>query len=201
VAVFERFTDRARKVMVLAQEEARLMDHGHIGTEHLLLGLLNEGEGVGAKALGEVGITLQAAREQVEQTVMSAPSAVTGSPPFSPRAKTVLELSLREALALEHNYIGTEHLLLGIVKEGEGVASQVLTTLGADGSKVRHAVLRILSGFAGGGAADGEPPLCPHCGAGLKQHASSSTLEVGTASFLVVYCGECGKALAFKPEA
>src|SRR5204862_605236 len=118
--LFERFTDRARRVVVLAQEEARLLNHNFIGTEHILLGLIHEGEGVAAKALEQLGISLEAVREKVEETIGPAGSSTTGSPPFTPRAKKVLELSLREALQLGHNYIGTEHMLLGLVREGEG---------------------------------------------------------------------------------
>jgi len=128
--MFERFTDRARRVLVLAQEEARLLNHNFIGTEHILLGLIHEGEGVAAKALESLGISLEAVREKVEETIGPAGSSTTGSPPFTPRAKKVLELSLREALQLGHNYIGTEHMLLGLVREGEGVAVQVLVSLG-----------------------------------------------------------------------
>jgi len=148
--LFERFTDRARRVLVLAQEEARLLNHNFIGTEHILLGLIHEGEGVAAKALESLGISLEAVREKVEETIGPAGSATTGSPPFTPRAKKVLELSLREALQLGHNYIGTEHMLLGLVREGEGVAAQVLQNLGADLSRVRQQVIQLLSGYAGG---------------------------------------------------
>jgi ATP-dependent Clp protease ATP-binding subunit ClpC len=155
--LFERFTDRARRVLVLAQEEARLLNHNFIGTEHILLGLIHEGEGVAAKALESLGISLEAVREKVEETIGPAGSSTTGSPPFTPRAKKVLELSLREALQLGHNYIGTEHMLLGLVREGEGVAAQVLVSLGADLSRVRQQVIQLLSGYAGGkeGAASG----------------------------------------------
>jgi len=149
--LFERFTERARRVMVLAQEEARLLNHNFIGTEHLLLGLIHEGEGVAAKALEQLGISLEAVREKVEET-MGAPSTATGgSPPFTPRAKKVLELSLREALQLGHNYIGTEHILLGLVREGEGVAARVLVDLGADLSRVRQQVIQLLSGYGSQG--------------------------------------------------
>ena len=147
--MFERFTDRARRVLVLAQEEARLLNHSFIGTEHILLGLIHEGEGLAAKALESLGISLEAVREKVEETIGPAGSAPTGSPPFTPRAKKVLELSLREALQLGHNYIGTEHMLLGLVREGEGVAAQVLMSLGADLSRVRQQVIQLLSGFQG----------------------------------------------------
>jgi ATP-dependent Clp protease ATP-binding subunit ClpC len=148
--LFERFTDRARRVLVLAQEEARLLNHNFIGTEHILLGLIHEGEGVAAKALESLGISLEAVREKVEETIGPAGSSTTGSPPFTPRAKKVLELSLREALQLGHNYIGTEHMLLGLVREGEGVAAQVLVNLGADLSRVRQQVIQLLSGYAAG---------------------------------------------------
>src|SRR5438067_2292347 len=149
--MFERFTDRARRVVVLAQEEARMLNHNYIGTEHILLGLIHEGEGVAAKALESLGISLEAVREKVEETIGPAGSSTTGSPPFTPRAKKVLELSLREALQLGHNYIGTEHMLLGLVREGEGVAATVLVNLGADLSRVRQQVIQLLSGYASGG--------------------------------------------------
>jgi ATP-dependent Clp protease ATP-binding subunit ClpC len=147
--LFERFTDRARRVLVLAQEEARLLNHSFIGTEHILLGLIHEGEGLAAKALESLNISLEAVREEVEKTIGQAGTAPTGSPPFTPRAKKVLELSLREALQLGHNYIGTEHMLLGLVREGEGVAAQVLMSLGADLPKVRQQVIQQLSGYQG----------------------------------------------------
>ena len=149
--MFERFTDRARRVLVLAQEEARLLNHNFIGTEHILLGLIHEGEGVAAKALESLGISLEAVREKVEETIGPAGTSTTGSPPFTPRAKKVLELSLREALQLGHNYIGTEHMLLGLVREGEGVAAQVLVSLGADLSRVRQQVIQLLSGYQAAG--------------------------------------------------
>ncbi len=155
--MFERFTDRARRVLVLAQEEARLLNHNFIGTEHILLGLIHEGEGVAAKALESLGISLEAVREKVEETIGPAGSSPTGSPPFTPRAKKVLELSLREALQLGHNYIGTEHMLLGLVREGEGVAAQVLVNLGADLSRVRQQVIQLLSGYQGKESASGGP--------------------------------------------
>jgi ATP-dependent Clp protease ATP-binding subunit ClpC len=140
---------------VLAQEEARLLNHNFIGTEHILLGLIHEGEGVAAKALESLGISLEAVREKVEETIGPAGSSTTGSPPFTPRAKKVLELSLREALQLGHNYIGTEHMLLGLVREGEGVAAQVLVSLGADLSRVRQQVIQLLSGYQSPGGKEG----------------------------------------------
>jgi ATP-dependent Clp protease ATP-binding subunit ClpA len=147
--VFERFTDRARRVVVLAQEEARMLNHGYIGTEHLLLGLIQEEEGVAAKALESLGISLEAVRSQVEEIIGQGQAAPTGHIPFTPRAKKVLELSLREALQLGHNYIGTEHILLGLIREGEGVAAQVLQKLGADLNRVRQTVIQLLSGYTG----------------------------------------------------
>src|SRR6266567_1664415 len=156
--MFERFTDRARRVVVLAQEEARLLNHSYIGTEHILLGLIHEGEGVAAKALESLGISLEAVRSQVEEIIGQGGSSPSGHIPFTPRAKKVLELSLREALQLGHNYIGTEHILLGLIREGEGVAAQVLVKLGADLSRVRQQVIQLLSGYAGKeGASSGAP--------------------------------------------
>ncbi len=144
--MFERFTDRARRVVVLAQEEARLLNHNYIGTEHILLGLIHEGEGVAAKALAAMGISLEAVRQQVEDIIGRGQQAMTGHIPFTPRSKRVLELSLRESLQLGHNYIGTEHILLGLIREGEGVAAQVLVRMGADLNRVRQQVIQLLEG-------------------------------------------------------
>ena len=144
--MFERFTERARRVVVLAQEEARLLNHNYIGTEHILLGLIHEGEGVAARALETMGIGLDSVRQQVVDIIGQGSQAPSGHIPFTPRAKKVLELSLREALQLGHNYIGTEHILLGLIREGEGVAAQVLQKLGADLHKVRQTVIQLLSG-------------------------------------------------------
>ena len=161
--MFERFTDRARRVVVLAQEEARMLNHNYIGTEHILLGLIHEGEGVAAKALESLGISLEAVRAQVEEIIGQGQQAPSVHIPFTPRAKKVLELSLREALQLGHNYIGTEHILLGLIREGEGVAAQVLVKLGADLNRVRQQVIQLLSGYQGkeaatsGGPAEGTP--------------------------------------------
>lgn len=161
--MFEKFTDKARRVVVLAQEEAKLLNHNYIGTEHILLGLIHEGEGVAAKALEALGINLEQVREQVQDIIGQGQQAPSGHIPFTPRAKKVLELSLREALQLGHSYIGTEHLLLGLIREGEGVAAQVLTKLGADTNKVRQQVIQLLSGFQGkeavsvGGEAQPQP--------------------------------------------
>jgi ATP-dependent Clp protease ATP-binding subunit ClpC len=147
--MFERFTDRARRVVVLAQEEARMLNHNYVGTEHILLGLIHEGEGVAAKALESLGISLEAVRQQVEEIIGQGQQAPSGHIPFTPRAKKVLELSLREALQLGHNYIGTEHILLGLIREGEGVAAQVLVKLGADLNRVRQQVIQLLHGYQG----------------------------------------------------
>lgn len=148
--MFERFTDRARRVIVLAQEEARMLNHNYIGTEHILLGLIHEGEGVAAKALESMGISLEDVRREVEEIIGQGSQPHTGHIPFTPRAKKVLELSLREGLQMGHKYIGTEFLLLGLIREGDGVAAQVLTKLGADLPRVRQQVIQLLSGYEGG---------------------------------------------------
>ena len=147
--MFERFTDRARRVVVLAQDEARLLNHNYIGTEHILLGLLHEGEGVAAKALESLGISLDAVRQQVKEIIGQGQQAPSGHIPFTPRAKKVMELSLRESLQLGHNHIGTEHILLGLIREGDGVAAQVLVRLGADLNRVRLQVIILLHGDQG----------------------------------------------------
>ena len=156
--MFDRFTDRARRVIVLAQDEARMLNHNYIGTEHLLLGLIHEGEGVAAKALESLGITLEPVRDQVEEIIGQGQQAPTGHIPFTPRAKKVLEYSMREALQINHPYIGTEHILLGLIREGEGVAAQVLIKLGADLNRVRSTVLQMLSGYQGKEAATAGAP-------------------------------------------
>jgi len=184
--MFERFTDRARRVVVLAQEEARMLNHNYIGTEHILLGLIHEGEGVAAKALESLGISLEGVRQQVEEIIGQGQQAPSGHIPFTPRAKKVLELSLREALQLGHNYIGTEHILLGLIREGEGVAAQVLVKLGADLNRVRQQVIQLLSGYQGkepagaGGPAEGTPStslVLDQFGRNLTQAARESKLD------------------------
>ena len=155
--MFERFTERARKVVVLAQEEARHFNHNYIGTEHLLLGLLREDEGVAARALSSLNVTLDEVREQVESIVGYGEEGAGGQAPFTPRSKKVLELALREALQLGHNYIGTEHILLGLVRESEGVAARVLSNLDVDPDKVRREVVRMLGGGRSGRGRGGEP--------------------------------------------
>ena len=164
--MFERFTDRARRVVVLAQDEARGLNHNYIGTEHILLGLIHEGQGVGAKALESLGISLQAVRAQVEELIGQGQQAPSGHIPFTPRAKKIMELSLRKSLQLGHNYIGTEHILLGLIREGDGVAAQVLVKLGADLNRVRQQVIQLLHGHQvkeplTAGTAAGEHPLPP----------------------------------------
>ena len=184
--MFERFTDRARRVVVLAQEEARMLNHNYIGTEHILLGLIHEGEGVAAKALESLGISLDAVREQVQEIIGKGQQAPSGHIPFTPRAKKVLELSLREALQLGHNYIGTEHILLGLIREGEGVAAQVLVKLGADLNRVRQQVIQLLSGYQGkepaaaGGPQEGTPSgslVLDQFGRNLTQAARDGKLD------------------------
>jgi Clp amino terminal domain, pathogenicity island component/UvrB/uvrC motif len=147
--MFERFTDRARRVVVLAQEEARMLNHAHIGTEHLLLGLAHEGQGVAARALEALGISLEAVRREVEETIGRGEQSPSGHIPFTPRAKKVLELSLRESTQLGHQYIGTEHILLGLLLEGEGVAAQVLVKMGTDLNGARQKVVELLHGSSG----------------------------------------------------
>ena len=185
--MFERFTDRARRVVVLAQEEARMLNHNYIGTEHILLGLIHEGEGVAAKALEGMDISLEAVRAQVEEIIGQGQQAPSGHIPFTPRAKKVLELSLREALQLGHNYIGTEHILLGLIREGEGVAAQVLVKLGADLNRVRQQVIQLLSGYQGEknqggntGPAEGTPStslVLDQFGRNLTQAARDGQLD------------------------
>jgi ATP-dependent Clp protease ATP-binding subunit ClpC len=218
--VFERFTQRAREALSLAQEEARLLNHDFIGTEHLLLGLIREGDGVAAKALKQLGISLEPVRGKIEETMGVPSTAAGGVAPFTPRAKKVLELSLREALQLGHNYIGTEHILLGLVREGEGVAARVLVDLGADLFRVRLQVMGLISGrptvtppTRPGPPVDtgrlfppsGSPPDCPYCRASLAASAGTRLMDlVDEASgvshaFVVVYCSSCGASLAFNP--
>lgn len=145
--MFERFTDRARRVLVLAQDEARSLNHNYIGTDHILLGLLHEGEGVAAQALIALGVSLEDARSQIEMLIGRGEAEPTGHIPFTPRAKKVQELALRESLQLGHSYIGTEHLLLGLVREGEGIGAQVLAKLGVELTRVREQVIQILSEY------------------------------------------------------
>jgi len=221
--VFERFTDKARRVVVLAQEEARMLNHNYIGTEHILLGLVHEGDGVAARALESLGVSLTAVRRNVEEIVGQGQAAPAGHIPFTPRAKKVLELSLREALQLGHNYIGTEHILLGLIREGEGVAAQVLQKQGADLNRIRQTVIQLLSGYSAG-AVEGttgwtveqeveeelhapmrpavlaeEFPTCPSCGAALSETIAVRAIEVAAVDeptqVRIAYCSRCGAAL------
>lgn len=214
--MFERFTDRARRVLTQAQEEARLLNHSFIGTEHILLGVLSEGDGLGAEALRSLGVSSEAVRARVVEIVGASVSIPTGAPPFTPRAKRVLELALREALQLNHSYIGTEHILLGLVREGEGVAATVLVGLGVNLSSVRHAVNDLMTGrsdqrageFVGGSVAtvphppSPVEPSCPHCRANLVETARFRTIDVPADGedvqplpLSVVYCLHCGSTL------
>jgi ATP-dependent Clp protease ATP-binding subunit ClpC len=205
--VFERFTDRARRVVVLAQEEARLLNHNHIGTEHILLGLLREEEGVAARALTSMDISLADVRGQVEEIIGQGETMPTGHIPFTPRAKKVLELSLRESIQLGHNYIGTEHILLGLVREGEGVAAQVLVNRGASLDGVRGAVLKLLevhgqetSGAVQPEVESGRWPVCPRCRKPLEETAGYRVLDVAAAAggegdaraVTFAFCQHCG---------
>ncbi len=155
--MFEKFTDRARRVVVLAQEEARMLNHNYIGTEHFLLGLIHEGDGVAARALESLGIRPEVVRQHVEEMIGQGQQAPSGHIPFTPRAKKALELSLRESQQLGHHYIGTEHILLGLIREGEGVAAQVLVKLGADLNRVREQVLQLLGDSESEGPARWRP--------------------------------------------
>jgi ATP-dependent Clp protease ATP-binding subunit ClpC len=208
--VFERFTDRARRVLVLAQEEARLLNHNFIGTEHLLIALIEERDGVAAHSLRDLGITLEAVRNRVEEIIGASASTPSGGAPFTPRTKKVLELSLREALQLNHSYIGTEHLLLGLVREGEGVGAQVLRDLGVELSDVRETVIQRISEFQSESTAEGEPhepsspgsPRCPNCSSDIEQvlRYRSVTIPPPSPNSLplsveVVYCSNCGRVL------
>jgi len=223
--MFERFTDRARRVVVLAQEEARMLNHNYIGTEHILLGLVHEGDGVAARVLSSMDISLEAVRMRVEEIIGQGQAAPAGHIPFTPRAKKVLELSLREALQLGDDYIGTEHILLGLVREGEGVAFQVLTAMGADAERLRESVIEMVQGHPEMPAAEGtyadvgnaaveesaaaewaaaqEPPNCPRCRAPLAETLAIKALDVSVddqpGRVKVAYCTRCGTALGTVP--
>ena len=193
--MFERFTDRARRVVVLAQDEAKMLNHNYIGTEHLLLGLIHEGEGVAAKALEQMGIQLEDVRAQVEEIIGHGQSQPTGHIPFTPRAKKVLELSLREQLQMNHSYIGTEHILLGLVREGEGVAAQVLIKLGADLSRVRSTVLQLLNGYQSGGEGQpvtaGAPEMEQRSGATILDQFGRNLTQAAQENSLDPVIGRC----------
>jgi ATP-dependent Clp protease ATP-binding subunit ClpC len=214
--VFERFTDRARRVLTLAQEEARLLNHSFIGTEHILLGVMREGDGVGAEALRSLGVSLDVVRVKVVEIVGASTSIPGGPPPFTPRAKKVLEVALREALQLNHSYIGTEHILLGLMREREGVAATVLANLGVDLSRVRQTVNTLMTGRSDpqvgklveepSGTMLHEPrqvePSCSRCLTSLADAAQFRTVSVPAddestppVSMSVVYCTRCGSTL------
>ena len=178
--MFERFTERARQVVVLAQEEARTLKHNYIGTEHILLGLLREEEGLAARVLESLDITVERVRAQVVRIVGSGEEVTSGQIPFTPRAKKVLELALREALSLGHNYIGTEHILLGLVRENEGVAARILLDFDADSEKIRNEVIRMLSGP--GGRRSGGRARAPARGAGGRRARARSPRSCSTSS-------------------
>jgi ATP-dependent Clp protease ATP-binding subunit ClpC len=226
--MFERFTDRARHVVVYAQEESRMLNHNYIGTEHILLGLIHEGEGIAARALEAMGISLDSARRRVEEIIGQGQTAPAGHIPFTPRGKKVLELALREALQMGHTYIGTEHILLGLIREGEGVGAQVLQELGADLDRVRQTVIQLLSGYTAGEAAAGgevsvgetayrpvetlqeserkpeDSPTCSHCGAALTETLAIKDLDIATeggdpVTVRVAYCSRCGVVLGVRP--
>jgi ATP-dependent Clp protease ATP-binding subunit ClpC len=220
--MFERFTDRARRVIVLAQEEARQLKHDAIGTEHLLLGLLSERDGVAAQALAAMDITLDAARAQVEEKVGPGTAAPAGNIPFTPRAKKTLELSLREALELAHTSIGTEHILLGMVqvdtKMGAGVGVEVLRVLGAEPDAIRQQVMALISesgpeSVRGGAwsrpaAASQDPPtgpLCLQCRALTAETAKTAAVTIPgprgePLPFVAIYCGMCGATYGLLPD-
>ncbi|MBW3664226.1 MAG: hypothetical protein KY469_14090 [Actinobacteria bacterium] len=219
--MFERFTEQARRAVVLAQEEARRLHHDYIGTEHLLLGLIKVGDGAGATALTELGVSLTAVRHQVESIVGPGRHVPVGHVPFTPRAKKVLELSLREAQQLGEDFIGNEHVLLGLLREGEGLAALILMKLGVDLERMRETVVRVLdeqasrssrrrrSNFVEAGtgalevvraAAGADPPRCPHCRSSIDEQLRTSRLPAtddtgAAATVLVVWCGVCGTNL------
>jgi ATP-dependent Clp protease ATP-binding subunit ClpC len=224
--VFERFTDRARKAVVLAQEEARMLDHTYIGTEHLLLGLLQEGEGVAARALEQLGVSLEQVRRDITAIVGRGPGGPVGHIPFTPKAKKVMELSLREAIGLGHNYIGTEHILLALIRQGDGVAADVLRKNGLSLERTRDTVVELLSGYlpiAVGTEAEAEPPTdfeapqqarepnekvdtemfptCPSCFAPLGEWLRTRAIDAegDGPSVTIAYCGRCGVAIGTAP--
>ncbi|MBA2725186.1 MAG: hypothetical protein H0U53_04280 [Actinobacteria bacterium] len=209
--MFERFTERARRVVVLAQEESRRLNHNYIGAEHLLLGLVAEEGGVAARALVSLGIRLDVVREQVEKTLGRGKELPAGHIPFTPEAKKGLEDSLREAIDLGHNYIGTEHLLLALVSERKGVGIQILAKLGADKDAVRQKVIAMLEAAGssevstGPGAPPIEGPICRSCRADLTETTAYRTFTIGEhegegeLSVIAVYCNRCGVSQGILP--
>lgn len=201
--MFERFTDRARRIAVLAQEEARQLNHNYIGTEHLLLGMLAEGEGVAAKTLDKFGLTLAQVREKVREKVGEEEAeAPSGHIPFTPRAKRMLEEGLREALLLAHNYIGTEHMLLGLVRLGQGRAVEVLTELGIELPQVRSAVIELLGSYTSPPSPVSPSrevePECPRCYQTLVDLGFRKISPNDEATLVIVFCPHCGGILHMK---
>ena len=201
--MFKRFTVRASRVVVLAQEEARMLNHNYVGTEHILLGLIHEGEGIAAKTLESMNISLEAVRDRVEEVIGQGQVAPTGHIPFTPRAQKVFELSVGEALQLGHAYIGMEHILLGLIREGEGVAAQVLQQMGIDLGRARREVIRLLSGEhpaaaeAAGAAESVDAARCASCQARLSDSGRITALEVQDeegrpTTVRLLYCSSCG---------
>ncbi len=195
--MFERFTDRARRVVVLAQEEARLLNHSYIGTEHILLGVLRQDEGMGPEALRALGIELEPARDAVVAIVGQGTSPPTSQIPFTPRAKKVLELSLRETIALGHREIGAAHILLGILREGEGVANHVLTQLGATPDAIRHKLAEL---FKVEPSRLARPAARPSRGFGCK-HPDESLQVTAVQGMRIVRCARCGELVGVLPDA
>ena len=205
--VFERFTERARRVLVLAQDESRGLGHGEIGTEHLLLALIHEGDGVAARALASFGVSLPAARQEVVTAVGRGSVESAATPPFTRPAKAALERALREALLLGHNYIGTEHMLLGLLRvEGGGTAARVVAALGVDHVELEERIVQLLAGGTVPDAAAPDPPVCPRCRAPLAAAAAYRVLDVPAGDgdgdrmrTRITYCRACGTALAADP--
>lgn len=209
--MFERFTDRARYAVVIAQEEARRLNHNYIGTEHLLLGLVRTEQGLAARALTAMAVSLDDVRSGVEQIIGRGQDPVAAHIPFTPRAKNVLELSLREAVRLRHNYIGTEHILLGLIREGEGVAAQVLRSRGLDLVAVTTKVHELMQGLATGTEGGGGPrigrvedflaPTCSKCHGAIEETGAYRELEIpedggdGHVKVRFVFCGACGHTI------
>ena len=202
--MFERFTDRARKVLILAQEEAKLLNSRSVGTEHLLLGLAGEGEGIAGLALQSLGISLEELRLKVSELLPSYEDSPAEAPPFSQKAKKVLELALREALQLGHSYIGTEHIFLGLVREDDNDSQTLLVSLGANLGRVRQEVMQQMSGYRPASPLPSNAPWCPHCHGALTEFARYRTLTIWSETqesderslkIDVLYCAKCGVAL------